>query len=68
MARIKVSQKGSAYFSDDLRGDGYVGELEVIADACVLLVRKPGTKLKDAIRSLKILRTDLEHRLEMGQE
>lgn len=42
IARIKVGRKGSTYFSDDLRVDGYMGELEAIANACILVIRKPG--------------------------
>lgn len=68
MVRIKVSASGSAYFSDDLREEGYIGELDAIPNACILVIRKPGSRIGDAIRSLEILKADLEHRRDMGQE
>lgn len=68
MARIKVGKSGSSYFSDDLREDGYIGDLEAYPNACILVIRKPGSKLKDAIRSLEILKADFEHRVDMGHE
>ena len=68
MAKIRVSSRGSAYFSDDLRADGYVGELEAIPNACILVIRRPGSKLSDAVKSLEILKADLKHRIEMGQQ
>jgi len=68
MHKIKVGKTGSAYFSDDLRAEGYVGELEARPNACALVILKPGAKLRHVIRSLEILKEDFQHRIEMGEE
>lgn len=68
MVKIPVSEKGSAYFCDDLREAGYTGDLKADDNACVLVIRKPGSNLKDGIKSLKILIQDWRHRVEMGEE
>jgi hypothetical protein len=66
--KIRVSNNGSSYFNNDLRAEGYVGDLESVANACVLVILKPGSRLRDAVKSLDILKLDLKHRIEMGQE
>jgi len=51
-----------------LRTDGYVRQLEVTPNAYLLLIRIPSSKLKDVVRSLEILKADLKHRIEMGEQ
>ncbi len=67
-SKIKVGEKGTAYFSDDLREDGYVGDLDAMPNACVLIIPKPGAKNKDIAKSLMIMAQDFEHRAEMEGE
>jgi hypothetical protein len=68
MAKIKVGKKGTAYFSDDLRSEGYVGDLTVIPDACAAVLEKPGATPKDIARSLEILKAHYEHLAEMEEK
>ena len=68
MAKTKVSSRGWAYSNDDLRDECYIGELEAISNACILVIQKPGSKLKDAIKSLEILKAELKHHIQLGQE
>lgn len=65
---IRVHKGGSAYFSDDLREDGYVGDLTVIPDACAAVLEKPGASPKDIAKSLEILKAHYEHLAEMERE
>lgn len=67
-ARIKVGDRGTAYFSDDLRNDGYIGDLDAITNACVLIIPKPGAKNKDIVKSLEIMVQDFRHRAEIAEE
>jgi len=66
MAKIKVHKSGTAYFSDDLRGDGYVGELNVVPDACAAILEKPGASPEDIVKSLDILKAHYKHLAEMA--
>ena len=67
MVKIKVGARGSAYFSDDLRCEGYVGELDAKTSACVLVIIRPGSSFRDAIRSLDIVKADFRHRMDLGE-
>lgn len=67
-SRIKVGDKGTAYFSDDLREGGYIGDLDAIPNACVLIIPKPGAKNKDIAKSLQIMALDFIHRAEIAGE
>lgn len=66
--KIKVGEKGTAYFSDDLREGGYTGDLEAIPNACVLIIPKPGARNKDIAKSLKIMAQDFFHRAEIEEQ
>ena len=66
--RIKVGDKGTTYFSDDLRNEGYIGDLDASPNACVLIIPKPGAKNKDIARSLEIMAQDFAHRAEIAGE
>lgn len=68
MPKIKVGDKGTTYFPDDLRDKGYVGDLEAIPNACIIIIPKPGAKNKDVARSLEIMAQDFAHRAEMAEE
>ena len=68
MPKIKVGDKGTAYFPDDLREKGYVGELEAIPNACLVVIPKPGAKNKDIAKSLEILAQDFKHRAQIAEE
>lgn len=68
MAKIKVGDKGTTYIPDDLRDAGYIGDLDAIPNACVLIIPKPGAKNKDVARSLEIMAQDFAHRAEIAGE
>lgn len=66
--RIRVSKKGSAYFSDDLRQEGYVGDLNVVPDACAAIMEKPGADPMDIAKSLEVLKAHYEHLAELNSK
>ena len=68
MPKIKVGETGTTYFPDDLRGKGYVGDLDAIPNACIIIIPKPGAKNKDVAKSLEIMAQDFKHRAEMAGE
>lgn len=68
MIRLKVGEKGIVYFSDDLRRAGYVGNLEAIPNACVMVIPKPGAKNRDIAESLEYLIRDFNHRARLEGE
>jgi len=68
MPKIKVGDKGTAYFPDDLRNKGYEGDLDAVPNACVLIIPKPGAKNRDVAKSLEIMAQDFAHRAEIAGE
>ena len=65
MPKIRIDKKtGFAYIPKDVRGEGYEGDVETIANALTLTLIKPGTSTRSAIKSLEIVIKDLELRLE----
>jgi len=68
MIRLKVGEKGIVYFSDDLRRAGYVGNLEAIPNACVMVIPKPGAKNRDIAESLEYMIKDFDHRARLEGE
>jgi len=66
---IKVDrQTGMTYFPKEIRQEGFVGEVEGLPNALTLTFIKPGTKLTDVEKSLRILLQDIRLRREQGQE
>lgn len=68
MIRLKVAEHGTTYFSDDLRRAGYVGNLEAIPCACVMVIPKPGAKNRDIAESLEYLIKDFQQRARLEGE
>jgi len=67
--RIRIdSRTGVTYFPKEIRREGFVGEVEGLPNALTLTLIKPGTKLADVERSLRILLRDIRLRREQGQE
>lgn len=67
--RIRIdSRTGVPYFPKEIRREGFVGEVEGLPNALTLTLIKPGTKLADVERSLRILLRDIRLRREQGQE
>ena len=58
--KFKVSDFGQIYLPKALREDGFQGELEGIVNHFTLALVKPGSKLEDIKRSLKVLLRALE--------
>jgi len=57
------------YWPKELKEEGYVGELDMIPNACIIVIPKPKAKNKDIAKSLLILAEDFKHRAEMlGEE
>lgn len=67
--RIRVDGKtGMAYIPKEIRREGFVGEIEGLPNALTVTLIKPGTKLIDVEKSLKIILLDLALRRQQGQE
>lgn len=65
LKNIKVAETGHTYFDDDLRKDGFVGDVEGVANAATLTFFRPGSSWKEIKKSLKIIMKDIELREEM---
>lgn len=68
MIRLRVGDRGTVYFSDDLRRAGYTGDLEAIPNACVMVIPKPGAKNRDVAESLEYMIKDFNHRARLEGE
>lgn len=66
---IKVDPRtGVTYFPKVIRKEGFVGEIEGLANALTFTLIKPGTKLADVVKSLEIILQDIDLRRQQGQE
>lgn len=65
MPKIKVGDSGTAYFNDDLRKEGYVGELNLVPNACAGVLEKPGVEPEDVLKSLEVLTAHYNHLVEL---
>ena len=61
--KLKIDpDTGLAYFSKRLREEGFVGEIEGIANALTFTLIRPGTNFEDIEESLEIVLRDLRLR------
>lgn len=60
---LKINSKGSTYISDELRNDGFVGDVPYYSTARIVTIVHPEATLEDALQSLDIIKQDLELRL-----
>lgn len=66
---IKVDPRtGVTYFPRAIRKEGFVGEIEGFSNALTFTLIKPGTKLIDVEKSLRIILQNIALRREQGQE
>jgi hypothetical protein len=66
---IKVDPRtGVTYFPKIIRKEGFVGEIEGLANALTFTLIRPGTKLADVAKSLEIILQDIDLRRQQGQE
>jgi len=65
--KIKIAKNGMVRFPNDLREEGYVGEVKVVVDAAAAVLEKPGATPNEIIKSLDILRKHYELLQEMEQ-
>ena len=57
---IRVDKKtGMTYFPQEIRREGFVGEIEGLPNALTFTLIKPGTKLADVEKSLNIILQDI---------
>ena len=68
MAILSIMGRGHTYFPDELREKGYTGKVEVIPNACVLVIPKPGADDKDVAKSLRILAQDFDHKAKIKKQ
>jgi len=62
---FKISEKGMTYIPDELRNDGFVGDVDYLANAATVTMLKPGVPLEHALESLEIIQKDIKLRIEM---
>lgn len=62
---LKINHRGSTYISDELRNDGFVGKVPYYSNAKTVTLVHPEASLEDALRSLDIIKQDLELRLKV---
>jgi hypothetical protein len=63
--RIRVDKRtGVTYFPQEIRREGFVGEIEGLPNALTFTLIKPGTDLVDVAKSLRIVLRDIELRLQ----
>lgn len=61
---IRINPKsGIAYISEDIRDEGFVGEVDTLPNAITLTLIRPGSKLSDVKKSLENVLRDIELRL-----
>ena len=60
---LKINSKGSTYIPDELRNDGFVGDVPYYSTARIVALVHPEASLEDALQSLDITKQDLELRL-----
>ena len=66
---IRVDRRtGVTYFPKEIRREGFVGEIEGLPNALTFTLIKPGTKLADVEKSLRILLRDIRLRRDQGLE
>jgi len=71
MARIIIKvdpRTGVTYFPQEIRREGFVGQIEGFPNALTFTLIKPGTKLADVEKSLNIILQDIALRRQQGQE
>jgi len=65
---IKVDRQiGMTYFPKEIRQEGFVGEIVGLPNALTFTLIKPGTKLVDVERSLRIILKDIKLRREQEE-
>ena len=63
--RIRVDKRtGVTYFPQEIRREGFVGEIEGLPNALTFTLIKPGPDLVDVAKSLRIVLRDIELRLQ----
>jgi hypothetical protein len=63
--RIRVDKRtGVTYFPQEIRREGFVGEIEGLPNALTFTLIKPGTDLANVAKSLRIVLRDIELRLQ----
>lgn len=62
--RTKMDQIGKIYIAKPLRQSGLVNTIEIVPNAKAAVIFQAGTSLEDVLRSLDIIRQDLEHRIQ----
>jgi len=66
--RIRIDDRtGLTYFPKDIRREGFVGEVEGLPNALTLTLIKPGSRLIDVERSLRIILQDIRLRREQEE-
>lgn len=69
MPTVRIDKKtGFAYIPKDIRDEGFEGDVETISNALTFTFIRPGVSLESAIKSLDIVRRDLELRIEHREE
>lgn len=66
--KLKVNEKqGTVYFPKELR-EALGSELKVIPNAAAILLYSEGTDREDVLKSLDIIKSDIEHTISMKEK
>lgn len=59
---LKISKKGVTYIPDELRNDGFNGNVDYLAAAKTVILMRPGATLEEIEKSLRIALLDIKLR------
>jgi hypothetical protein len=62
--KIKINEKGIVYIPDEIRKEGYVGDVDMMVGIGVSLLIKPGTSYEALIRGIDLLKKEVKLRLD----
>ena len=70
MQKISIPEKPPirVYWPENLKGDGYSGELDIREGVCTLVIPKPNAKSKDIAKDLELASKEFKNKAEMEEE
>lgn len=65
--KAQFYETGHAFFGKNVASEGYIGDVDTIANAVTITVIKPNTSLEDVKRSLEITIQDIDLRIKQNK-
>jgi len=63
-----LNPHGQIYLASEIRRELNTKKVDILGNAKAILIYPEGTDLKDVLRSLDIIKSDLEHRRDLKQK